>query len=143
MKTTKFSKYVKKLDNFVYTNRKYLILAYLIISIIFFFLQFKILNNWDMLVRILNSNYLFHGGSYFENQRALLESFTIGLLSFVFGAYAVYAFIALFTAIFFVAVYFFCKAFKIEYILVLGILLNPFFLFYAIKTDLNFQCIAS
>jgi hypothetical protein len=133
MKTTKFSRYVKKLDNFVYTHRKYLILAYLIISIIFFFLQFKILNNWDMLVRILNSNYLFHGGSYFENQRALLESFTIGLLSFVFGAYAVYAFIALFTAIFFVAVYFFCKAFKIEYILVLGILLNPFFLFYAIK----------
>lgn len=117
----------------IYKHRHYIIASYLILSVIFFSIQFDLLRNWDMLVRILNSNYLFHNGNYFENQRALLESFIIGILSFVFGSYAVFAFIALFTVIFFISIYVFSKAFNVEYIILLGILLNPFFLFYAVK----------
>lgn len=128
--------FYKKFDGvtaILYRYRHYLIAAYFILSVIFFFVQFDLLKNWDMLVRILDSNYFFHNGNYFEPQRALLESFIIGLLSFVFGSYSVFAFIAFFTFVFFLAVYFFSKSFGVEYVILLGILLNPFFLFYAIK----------
>lgn len=126
-------KWIKEANNFLYKYRYYIIASYLVLSVLFFFIQFDLLKNWDMLVRILNSNYLFHNGDYFENQRALLESFIIGIFSFVFGKYSVYAFIAFFTVIFFISVYIFSKAFKLEYVILLGILLNPFFLFYSIK----------
>ena len=126
----------KKFDSitaFLYKYRYYIVTAYFVLSVIFFFVQFDLLKNWDMLVRILDSNYLFHNGGYFEPQRALLESFIIGLLSFVFGGYSVFAFIVFFTFVFFLSVYFFSKSFGVGYVILLGILLNPFFLFYAIK----------
>ena len=94
----------KKFDSitaFLYKYRYYIVTAYFVLSVIFFFVQFDLLKNWDMLVRILDSNYLFHNGGYFEPQRALLESFLIGLLSFVFGGYSVFAFIVFFTFMFF------------------------------------------
>lgn len=131
-----FKKVVRKFErvnDFLYKYRKYLVVAYLILSIIFFIIQFNLINNWDMLVRILNGNYLFHNGQYFEYQRALLESTVIGLLAFAFGSYAVYAFIALFSVIFFIALLLFSRAFKVEYVLLLGIVLNPFLLYYGIK----------
>ncbi len=120
-------------NEFLYKKKKYIIAVFLISSVVFFSLEFNFLTNWDMIVRILNANYLFHGGQYFENQRALLESFLIGVLSFAFGSYAVYAFIAVATSIFFVAVYFFAESFGVDNAVLLGFIFNPFFLFYAIK----------
>ncbi len=123
----------QKVNDFLYRNRKYMVVAYIVATVVFFSLEFGFLMNWDMLVRIMNANYLFHGGQYFEDQRALLESFLIGIFSFVLGPYAVYAFIALATVIFFVAVYYFSKSFGIDSVLTLGVVFNPFFLFYAIR----------
>ena len=123
----------ERINDFLYKYRKYLVVAYLVLSIVFFIIQFNAINNWDMLVRVLNGNYLFHNGQYFENQRALLESTVIGLLAFVFGNYAIYAFLALFSVIFFAALFVFSRAFNVEYVLLLGIVLNPFFLYYGIK----------
>lgn len=133
MNKNDFYKKINCLNKFLYRHRYYIIAAYFILSVTFFSIQFDLLRNWDMLVRILNSNYLFHNEGYFENQRALLESFIIGAFSFIFGSYSVFAFITFFTFLFFLSVYFFSKSFGVEYTILLGILLNPFFLFYAIK----------
>ena len=133
MKRNDFYKKINSLNKLLYKYRYYIIAVYFFLSVAFFSIQFDLLRNWDMLVRILNSNYLFHNGNYFEPQRALLESFFIGIFSFLFGSYSVFAFIIFFTFLFFLAVYFFSRSFEVEYAILLSILLNPFFLFYAIK----------
>ena len=117
----------------LYRYRSYIILAYLILLIAFFFIQFNLLQNWDMIVRILNANYLFHNGFYFENQRALFESFLIGLLSYPLGNYVVYGFLAIAAILMLYSLYDFSKAFKIQFIILMFAFFNPFTIMYIAK----------
>ncbi|MGC8516734.1 MAG: hypothetical protein ACP5MT_02460 [Candidatus Acidifodinimicrobium sp.] len=117
----------------LYRYRTYIILAYFLLLVLFFSLQFNLLQNWDMIVRVLNANYLFHNGFYFENQRALLESFVIGLLSYPLGGYAVYGFLAVATILLMYALYGFSKAFKIEFLILMLAFFNPLTVMYIAK----------
>lgn len=121
------------ISNAIYRKRLIIIFTLLVSLAVFFSVEFFLLQNWDMLVRILNANFLFHNGIYFENQRALLESFLIGLFGFVFGGYAVYAFIALATIIFFISLYMFSEAFRVKYLFVVLVVLSPFLILYGMK----------
>ncbi len=118
---------------FVYRWRTVLVASYLTTSIILFFFQFNLLTNWDMLVRILNANYLFHGGYYFEPARAVLESFLIGVFSFFMGNYAVYGFMALSTVVFFLSAWRLSAAFGLDSLLFLTVLMNPYVLLYGMS----------
>ena len=117
----------------MYEHRIYIVAAVFIASSAFFFAQFFTLHNWDMLVRIMNAGYLFHGGTYFENQRAIPESVVIGALSFLLGGYAVYGFILLSALLFFFSLKEFSKSFNVDYLLLILLAMNPFVLFYGIK----------
>ncbi|MDP8012770.1 MAG: hypothetical protein RAK22_01570, partial [Nanoarchaeota archaeon] len=122
-----------RISNIIYSYRMLIILSYLVLIIIFFSVQFHLLQNWDMLSRILNANFLFRNGNYFEDQRAPLENFLIGIFSLFLGGYAVYAFIALSTLIFFLSLSAFSDAFNIKLLILVLIVFNPFFLFYSMK----------
>ena len=87
--------YLEEASDFISKNRLYFLIGYFAVSAVLFSLQFDLLRNWDMLTRILNANYMFHNGFYFEPERALLESFVIGMLSFLMGTYAVYGFMVI------------------------------------------------
>ncbi len=117
-------------EAFITRNEMYIIIAYFVSLATFFCVQFYLLQNWDMLVRILNSNFLFHNGYYFETQRALLESLVIGAFSFIFGGYAVYAFLTMSAAVFTLSAVYAAKAFEIKPILLISALSTPFLIFY-------------
>jgi hypothetical protein len=129
----KLEKEITALSLFISKHRKYVLLAYFLSFVVFVMLQFHILLNWDMLVRILNANYLFHNGFYFENQRALLESLLIGLFGFVFGGYAVYAYLVVAVLLFFIAIWQFSRSFGVDFLLLTFVLFNPFVIFYIAK----------
>ena len=124
------SKFVKNL-----VSRKYLIIEVISFLSLFIFsaLVFNYLKNWDMLVRILNARHIFFNGYYYEPMRALLESFIIGIFLFISKPYAVYLFIFLVSAIFFVSVYYLSKALKLNFPFLFLFLLSPFVFFYGIK----------
>mgnify|MGYP001626174455 CR=1 FL=1 len=124
---------LNRISNIIYSYRMLIILSYLVLIVIFFSVQFHLLQNWDMLSRILNANFLFHNGNYFEDQRAPLENLLIGIFSLFLGGYAVYAFIALSTLIFFLSLSAFSDAFNIKLLVLVLIVFNPFFLFYSMK----------
>lgn len=132
-KCPSFPGLVEKSANFIYKERKILIVAVLVSFFIFAALEFFFLRDWDMLVRILNADYLFHDGYYFEPERALLESVIIGLFSYPFGSYAVYAFIAVTIFLFAFSLKEFASAFKSDFYLTLLLLMSPFIIFYGIK----------
>jgi hypothetical protein len=122
--------YLKEASDFISKNRLYFLIGYFAVSAVLFSLQFDLLRNWDMLTRILNANYMFHNGFYFEPERALLESFVVGVLSFVMGAYAVYGFMVIGAALLVFALSRFAKAFSVDQIILIALFLNPFFLIY-------------
>ena len=132
-RTSLFKGVIGKSANFIYNERKILTVIAVVSFFIFAALEFFLLRNWDMLVRILNANYLFHNGYYFEPERALLESIIIGLFSYPFGNYAVYAFIAVTISIFVFSIKEFASAFKSDFYLTLLFLMSPFIIFYGIK----------
>ena len=108
------------------------IISFLSLSV-FSSLVFYFLMNWDMIVRILNAKHMFDNGYYYEPMRAVLESFMIGLFSFISSVYAVYVFIFFVSAVFFVSVWYFSRAFKLDFAFLFMFLLSPFVLFYGIK----------
>ena len=108
------------------------IISFLSLSV-FSSLVFYFLMNWDMIVRILNARHMFNGGYYYEPMRAVLESFVIGLFSFISPVYAVYIFIFFVSAVFLVSVRYFSRAFKLDFAFLFMFLLSPFVLFYGIK----------
>jgi hypothetical protein len=112
-------KYYSIFSDFIYKNRKFVILSLFIALSVFFSLEFYYIRIWDYLVRIMDAQFFFHGGTYFEIPRAILESVIIGLYGFVMGPLAIYGFIITATVIFFLAVYDFSKAFKLKMLLVL------------------------
>lgn len=124
----RFSKCYASAIEFMLKYKTSLLIAYLVSSVILFFVQFSIFENWDMLTRILGGNFLLHNGFYFEPARALLESLIMGLLAFPFGVYAVYAFIVVGVALFALAIYRFSSAFSIDPLLLLLVFLNPLFI---------------
>lgn len=128
-----FQKLFEKSADFLYTQRKILIATAIASFFIFAVIEFFFLRNWDMLVRILNANYLFHNGYYFEPEKALIESVIIGLFSYPFGGYGVYALIAITILIFVFSVKEFASEFKSDFYLTLLLLLSPFVIFYGIK----------
>ena len=126
-------KYYSIFSDFIYKNRKFVILSLFIALSVFFSLEFYYIRIWDYLVRIMDAQFFFHGGTYFEIPRAILESVIIGLYGFVMGPLAIYGFIITATVIFFLAVYDFSKAFKLKMLLVLLILMNPYIIFYTMQ----------
>ncbi len=113
-------------------KRHFLLGAYLVASAGFFSAQFVLLQNWDMQVRILIADYLFHGGFYFEPERALFESLIIGVFSFPLGRFAVFGYILLGDLLLFFAVIRFSRAFAIDELVAIALVLNPFFLMYGV-----------
>lgn len=113
-------------------KRRYLLGAYLLASAAYFSVQFVLLQNWDMQVRILIADHLFHGGSYFEPERELLESLIIGVFSFPLGRFAVYGYFLAADLLLFLAIIRFCRQFAIDDLVAIVLILNPFFLMYAV-----------
>ncbi len=127
---TKIRSINKQLSDFIHKNLRYILIFYFLASTLIFCLQFFYFQSWDMVVRILNGNYLLHNGYYFENFRAILESFIIGLLAFVMGNYAVYGFILLSNVIFFYAIYRITKLTGIDMFISVSLCMNFFLLAY-------------
>ena len=126
-------KYYKVFSDFIYKHSKLAIISIFITLSAFFSLEFYYIKIWDYLVRIMDAQFFFHGGTYFEIPRAILESVIIGLYGFFMGPFAIYGFIITATVIFFFAVYDFSKAFKVKMLLVLLILMNPYIIFYTMQ----------
>ena len=132
-RTSPFRSLVEKSATFLYNERKIITVIALVSFFIFASLEFFFLRNWDMLVRILNANYLFHSGYYFQPETALLESLIIGLFSYPLGNYAVYAFIGITVLTFVFSIKEFASAFNSDFYLTLLLLMSPFIIFYGIK----------
>lgn len=118
-----------------FLSRKYIIIEVLSFLSLFIFsaLVFNYIKNWDMLVRILNARHMFFNGYYYEPMRAILESFVIGMFSFISQPYAVYMFIFFVSAVFFISVYCLSKTLKLDFPFLFLFLLSPFVFFYGIK----------
>ncbi len=135
-------KTLSKVNKVVSERRREIIIGYFFALVAFFFVEFYFFQNWDMLVRILNANYLFHNGFYFENQRALLESVIIGAFSFVAGSYAVYAMMLAGTALLFFSLRRFSNAFGIDFLMMVLAFFNPFSIVYIMKNGSEIFLIA-
>lgn len=133
---------IKRVEQWISKNEKRILIAYFAALLTFFFVQFYFLRNWDMLVRILNANYLFHNGFYFENQRALLESSIIGVFSFVLGKYAVYAMIATGELLLFFSLKRFSKIFSINFLILVLAFFNPYTISYVVNSGSEIFLIA-
>lgn len=133
LRIKELGKYYKVFSDFIYKHSKLVIISIFVALSIFFSLEFYYTKIWDYLVRIMDAQFFFHGGTYFEIPRAILESVIIGLYGFFMGPFAIYGFIITATIIFFFAVYDFSKAFKIKMLLVLLILMNPYIIFYTMQ----------
>ncbi len=127
-----FAQFARSAADVVSARKTVFLLGYFALSSAFFCVQFSIMRNWDMLVRILDADYLFHHGYYFEPERELLESVVIGILSFPLGDLAVYGFIVAGALLLFFALREFSKAFSIDHLVAAALFLNPFFLFYGV-----------
>ena len=125
-RTSPFRSLVEKSATSLYNERKIITVIALVSFFIFAALEFFFLRNWDMLVRILNANYLFHSGYYFQPETALLESLIIGLFSYPLGNYAVYAFIGITVLTFVFSIKEFAAAFNSDFYLTLLLLMSPF-----------------
>ncbi len=123
----------KNIANEFIKNEVVFSLFAIILVTAFFIIQFHLLNNWDFITRIDNANFLFYSGKYFDIPRAILESFIIGILSYVFGGYAAYAFIILFSILFAISIYEVAKALNLNHFLLYLFVLSPFLIYWGIK----------
>jgi len=82
-------RYYKVFSDFIYKHSKLAIISIFITLSVFFSLEFYYIKIWDYLVRIMDAQFFFHGGTYFEIPRAILESVIIGLYGFVMGPFAI------------------------------------------------------
>jgi len=94
-------KILENLRGFIKDNKISFIL-FLTATLFFIFQHYHHLA-WDFSAYVLNAEYLFHGGGYFEVYRAPLISFILGPL-LVFGKFAEYLFIILISGFFFYSV---------------------------------------
>lgn len=133
LRIKELEKYYKVFSDFIYKHSKLVIISIFVALSTFFSLEFYYIKIWDYLVRIMDAQFFFHGGTYFEIPRAILESVIIGLYGFFMGPFAIYGFIITATVIFFIAVYDFSKAFNLKMLLVLLILMNPYIIFYTMQ----------
>lgn len=122
----------KKIQALVYRRWPLVLLGYVLASSLYFGSQFLLLHNWDMLVRLLNAEHLFHGGYYFEPERALLESVLIGVLTYPFGAAAVYVFIVIGDLLLLTSLVRLSRVFDFNVLIGPVLVLNPFFLMYGV-----------
>lgn len=76
-------------------SRLPVILILLLSSAFFGLVHWKMSNPWDFHVYLMNGEYLFHYGRFFEPGRPPLVGVVLGLLEFVSRAFAEYGYIAL------------------------------------------------
>ena len=102
-----------KLKNFFmqHLSRLYFIFF---IATFFFFLQHFLYQGWDFSAYVLNAQYVFSGGNYFELYRAPFMSFLLGLFSFFGWKTAEYIYIFSASALFFFSSLFLARTLKIN-----------------------------
>lgn len=132
MKTKRRSLHLPNIIHHLTEEKLALVVSFTVL-VVFSFEVFRILKNWDMLVRVLNARHIFSGGYYYEPIRAVLESFIIGLFSFVSSVYSVYFFIFFVSVVFLLSVFYLSKQIKLNFSYLFMFLLSPFILFYGIK----------
>ncbi len=66
--TSNLSKIIEK-------HKRKILIAYIVALVAFFSVQFILLQNWDMLVRIMNANFLFHHGYYLKTKEHHLKKY--------------------------------------------------------------------
>lgn len=91
---------MKKLRNFLMQHSFKLILIFLF-SLFFFFLGHFLYQGWDFSVYVLNAQYMFSEGDYFELYRAPLMSVLLGVFSFFGWKAAEYMYILFASVLFF------------------------------------------
>lgn len=91
----------KRVKKWIIDNKLIVILFSL--STLFFLFQNYSHFNWDFSAYILNAEYLFHGGNYFEVYRAPLISLILGPLLYLGKNTAGYLYIILISSLFFIS----------------------------------------
>jgi hypothetical protein len=119
-KTLAFSKFLKE-------NKLFLI--FFLISTIFFIYQHNINLSWDFNTYILNGQYWFSDGTYFEPFRPPLMPFLLGLFSIFGWKISEFIFIFFASALFAYSSFRLSKSLKFNPLLFYAISLNPFLLF--------------
>ncbi len=122
---------MNKINEFILKNKIFLLIY--LVSLSFFIIQHYWNLSWDFQVYLLNGDFWFNNGFYFEPSRPPVLPFTLGLFSLIFNSVIVqYLYIVLITTFFAFTTYILAKSLKLNPILFYIISLNPFLLFYGL-----------
>ncbi|MDP3727907.1 MAG: hypothetical protein Q8R18_00490 [bacterium] len=102
-----------KLKNFLTQHLSKLHLIFLIATF-FFFLQHFLYHGWDFSVYVLNAQYMFADGNYFELSRAPLMSVFLGIFSFLGWKTAEYMYILFASTLFFFSSIFLARTLRLN-----------------------------
>lgn len=122
---------MKKLSRFL-TQHLYKLFLFFLLGTSFFLVEHALYQGWDFSVYVLNAQYLFDSGQYFEISRAPLMSMLLGLFSFFSWRSAEYLYIFFVSGLFFLSSYLLARELEMDTFYFYLFSLNAFVLLYGL-----------